>query len=95
MGRPDSNKSSNTGFATLEPRVNHVSEHTIRKKWKKLPSSSHNAASELILSARDQSRGRKGKVGLDTATEDCVQEVADKYTHRTCRRDVLTNVVPG
>lgn len=65
-------------YAALEPRRKHVSEAAIRKNWRKLPSASHTAARELIISAKEQSRGRKGRAAVDLATEDCVQEVAQR-----------------
>ena len=78
MARSNSPEAPEKGYASLEARVKHVSEATIRKKWKKLPSSSHAAAREAILAARDQSRSRRGRSAIDTATEECVQEVANK-----------------
>jgi len=79
MEQSKSSKAIKGGHASLEARVKHVSEATIRKRWKKLPSSSHTAAREAILSAKDQSRSRRGRNTIDTATEECVQDVANKW----------------
>lgn len=72
-------------FAKLERRVKHVSEAAVRKKWRKLPSLSHTASREIISSAKEQSRGRRGKAKIDLATEDCVEEVANRLIERLPR----------
>lgn len=61
-------------FAKLVPRVKHVSAAAIRKKWKRLPSASHSVTREVIYTARDQSRRKRGRAngGL---VEDCLNEV--------------------
>lgn len=79
MGRTHPSNTANGRYPTLEPRVKHVSEAAVRKKWRKLPSSSHAAAREVIQSAKEQSKVRKGRLVVDTTIEDCLQEVAIRY----------------
>lgn len=65
-------------FAKLEPRVKHISEGAIRKKWKRLPSSSHTVTREIIWSAREQSRTRRKVKANDFAGELCVKDVVSE-----------------
>jgi len=85
MGHSRPSTSSQPAFAALEPRVRHISETTIRKKWKRLPPSSQDKVKQVLLSLKRQSRvgqkylDSKKMRGLDAADiETCVEEVADK-----------------
>lgn len=77
MGRVEHSDTKKVRYSTLEARVKHVPEATIRKKWKKLPAANHAAAREAVLSAKDQSRTRTRKA-TDLASQECVQEIANK-----------------
>lgn len=78
MVRPYQRKTSPETVARLEARVVHVPEATIRKKWRKLPSANHSAIRELILSTEEQSRQRKGRNGIDLATENSVRNAVTR-----------------
>lgn len=90
MVRPGHRKKSPETLARLEGRVVHVPEATIRKKWRKLPAANHSAIRELVFSAEERSRSRKGRNGIDLATEASVRGVVNKYkatmetTHCMC-----------
>lgn len=79
MARPGQRKKSPETLARLEARVVQVPEATIRKKWRKLPTANHSAIRELIQSAEEQSRLRKGRNGIDLATEASVRAVVNRY----------------
>lgn len=81
MGRPGQRKERTSEHPKLEPRIVHVSEATIRKRWKKLPPTHHANARELILAVQEQSRTRRGKAGVDHAIEESVQGVVKRCVY--------------
>lgn len=82
-------------FAHLSPRVRHISQSTIRKKWKQLPQSSQDRVRAILLSlktkraasgrippvgTRGKSRTKKTKNDvMDEDYERAVEEVTNKY----------------
>ena len=66
-------------FARLEARIDRVADPTIRKKWKRLPPSTHNAARDALSIARQQARSRRGKSNNSQAVEDCVESMLDRF----------------
>ena len=78
MPRMDDQQVHDLRFATLEARIDRVSDATIRKKWKKLPPTSHSAARDALSIARQQARSRRGKGKTSQTVEDCVESMVDK-----------------
>lgn len=65
-------------LATLEARIDRVADATIRKKWKKQPTSAHGAARDALSIARQQARARRGKGRTSQTAEDCVDGMLDR-----------------
>lgn len=78
MPRAGARDSHDSGFVTLEARIERVSDATIRRKWKKLPSSSHNAACDAISVAKLQARARRGKGQHTQLVEECVEDMYNR-----------------
>jgi hypothetical protein len=82
-------------FAHLSPRVRHVSQSTIRKKWKPLPQSSQDRVRAILLSLKTKRAtcirippvGTRGKPRtkktknevMDEDYERAVEDVTEKY----------------
>lgn len=81
MPRADNCDVENASFATLEARVERVADATIRKRWKKLPSSNHSAARDALSVARLQARSRRVKGKSNQTAEDCIDGMLDRFVN--------------
>lgn len=73
-------------FARLEARIDRVADATIRKKWKKLPPSSHNATRNALSVARQQARSRQqGRTKTSQTVENCVEGMLDRLVNTSGR----------
>lgn len=68
------NRKRDASFATLKPRIRHVSEQTIKSKWTTLPDSTQEKIKELFLSVelpvitrqRDEKKRNEAQSALAT-----------------------------
>ncbi|KIV77270.1 hypothetical protein PV11_09081 [Exophiala sideris] len=94
-----SSSSTRKHFATLEPRIKNISQATIQKKWKPLPTTSQDKIRQLLLNIKSKrsgsaarippiSRARtsKSKTAIkEEEYEKIVEEIADKLVSRLPR----------
>ena len=79
MGRATKSKQSEHAYATLEPRIHHVSEKTIKKKWKKLNNSTQDKLRQLFLSLRVQAAASHSKRKNASGIEEATDNIAERY----------------
>ncbi|KAK5050336.1 hypothetical protein LTR84_003617 [Exophiala bonariae] len=98
-------------FAHLSPRVRHISQSTIRKKWKPLPQSSQDRVRAILLSLKTKraASGRIPPIGtkrtaktkrtkndvMDEDYERAVEEVTNKLLSRLPRMPFPNNATPS
>ena len=81
MSHADNHDAQDASFATLEARVERVADATIRKKWKKLPLSTHSAARDALSVARLQARSRRVKGKSNQIAEDCIDGMLNRFVN--------------
>lgn len=80
MGRTTTLKRQETQYAALEPRVHYVSEAAVKKKWKKMTTSSQQNVQQVIASVKEQSSVRDGARSKRKAdvTDAAIDELATR-----------------
>ena len=85
-------------FAHLEPRVRHISQSTIRKKWKPLPQSSQDRVRAILLSLKTK-RAASGRIppigakGKPRTTKKTKNDILDR-DYEQAVEDVTDKSVP-
>lgn len=86
----DSNPASSTAdFAHLSPRVRHISQTTIRKKWRPLPQSSQDRIRTILLSLKNKRVGAKDRGRVPAVTGRVKSRAGRNSRNVTSRRDAL------
>ncbi|KAK4946156.1 hypothetical protein LTR10_014667 [Elasticomyces elasticus] len=95
-----SSSSKRKHFATLEPRIKNISQATIQKKWKPLPTTSQDKIRQLLLNIKSKrsgsaarippiSRARTGKTNTNSKTaikEEEYEKIVEEVTDKLVSR---------
>ena len=81
MGKSTLSKGSGQTYAILEPRVRHVPEAAVRKRWKTLATGPQANVKQLLLSLKTQPVTRNARVFKAADSRAIVEEVVHKYVN--------------
>jgi hypothetical protein len=78
MGKSSKPEQPQRAFAALEPRMRHVSEKAIRKKWTKLNNGTQDHLRQLFLSLKSQATVSQSRRMKFDGCEDSVEELTER-----------------